>query len=378
MEPAVPSGDEFRSSRPDPPTPVANRPAADAPIRRVQAVPGDMSMPNAPGAVPPLPEAGLPASPTAVPGGQSLSLEAALYGALTSNPDLVALRNSNVASPEAVEVARRFPTTLNPTLWVDVRRSLRSTNAGPRPTPDPLPHRMHAVLLLVAAADRAGAPDHPPLRDRPGRVQPAAMDGRPGRTARPWSRRTASSRRPPTAARSSGWPSKLADFNDQLLQTLRRRLEANQVAAADVALAEVENQATRQQVEAAQQDYATALTDLRNQIGIPETAGTAEPLGEFILPAIHPAARRPGADPARPAEPARDPRRAGRRSPGPARPSTWPRATASPRRSSGPSTRRDEAGDPVRRLRLHHPDPDPQQRQAPGHPARGRAPPRPR
>ena len=52
---------------------------------------------------------------------QLLALEAALYGAVTSNPDLVTLRNSNIASPEAVEVARRFPTTLNPTLWVDFR-----------------------------------------------------------------------------------------------------------------------------------------------------------------------------------------------------------------------------------------------------------------
>ena len=53
--------------------------------------------------------------------GNSISLQAALLGAVTSNPDLVTLRNSNVASPEAVEVARRFPTTLNPTLWVDFR-----------------------------------------------------------------------------------------------------------------------------------------------------------------------------------------------------------------------------------------------------------------
>ena len=49
-------------------------------------------------------------------------------------------------------------------------------------------------------------------------------------------------------------------------------------------MAEVENQATRQQVEVARQDYANALTDLHNQIGTPETAGTAEPLGEFVLP----------------------------------------------------------------------------------------------
>ncbi len=65
---------------------------------------------------------------------------------------------------------------------------------------------------------------------------------------------------------------------------LRRRLDANQVSAADVVLAEVENEATRQQVDVARQDYANALADLRNQLGLPESASTAEPLGEFVLP----------------------------------------------------------------------------------------------
>ncbi len=80
----------------------------------------------------------------------------------------------------------------------------------------------------------------------------------------------------------------LADFNDHLVQTLTRRLEANQVTADIVTMAEVERDATRQLAKAAKQDYARALTDLRNQLGTPETAGTAEPLGEFILPAYIP------------------------------------------------------------------------------------------
>ena len=50
-------------------------------------------------------------------------MQAALYGAITSNPDLVTMREGNAlaASAEAVEVARNFPTTLNPTLWLDYR-----------------------------------------------------------------------------------------------------------------------------------------------------------------------------------------------------------------------------------------------------------------
>src|SRR6516225_5990637 len=83
----------------------------------------------------------------------------------------------------------------------------------------------------------------------------------------------------------------LAEFNEKLQKTLERRLEANQVPAADIILARVESRATRQLVKAAQQDYVTALTDLRNQIGIPESAGATEPLGEFTLPPYIPPAK---------------------------------------------------------------------------------------
>ena len=76
----------------------------------------------------------------------------------------------------------------------------------------------------------------------------------------------------------------LAKFNDQLLETLQRRLETNATLAADVALARVESRASRQQIKAAQQDYLAALADLRNQVGISEQAGAIEPLGEFTLP----------------------------------------------------------------------------------------------
>jgi len=284
MEPAVPVGGRVPIvARPDPPTPVANRPASDAPIRRVQAVPGDMSMPNAPGAVPPLPEAGLPASPTAVPGGQSLSLEAALYGALTSNPDLVALRSTNVASPEAVEVARRFPATLNPTLWVDVRPFVYERAPG-RANPDHKDALYYFSWRQPIELGHQTTHRYAIARAAYTHQQWTVVQAELLALVQPYRFfQTAAYRREKLRVAQQ-----LADFNDHLLQSLRRRLEANQVAAADVALAAVENRAARQQVKAAQQDYNTALTDLRNQIGIPATAGTAEPLGEFILPAYIP------------------------------------------------------------------------------------------
>jgi cobalt-zinc-cadmium efflux system outer membrane protein len=232
--------------------------------------------------MPAFPTAGLPGDAAAVPvaeGGQSISLQAALYGAITGNPDLVSLRNSNIASPESVEVARRFPTTLNPTLWVDVRpfvyeRVPGRANSDHKDTlmyfswrqPIELGHQTtHRYGIAKAAYDQ-----------QQWTVVQAEMLALV-QTYRFF--QTAAYRREKLRVADQ-----LADFNDRLLQSLKRRLEANQVQAADVALAEVENQATRQQVEVARQDYANALTDLRNQIGTPETAGTAEPLGEFILP----------------------------------------------------------------------------------------------
>ena len=177
--------------------------------------------------LPPLPEATLPTNPATIVGGQSVSLQAALYGAITSNPDLVTLRNSNVASPEAVEVARRFPTTLNPTLWIDYPadhpdppRHLRP--GGTRAAQRPVNHFGQKYFSSRPPADRAGPPDDAPLRDRQGRARASSN----GPWCRPscsrWSRPTGSSRPPPTAASGSGWPKELADFNDQLVQTLRR------------------------------------------------------------------------------------------------------------------------------------------------------------
>ena len=76
----------------------------------------------------------------------------------------------------------------------------------------------------------------------------------------------------------------LNTFSTRLVETLRRQAEANQATAADVVLAEVENQATVDQLEAARQDYVSALADLRQQIGIPSVAASAEPMGSFRVP----------------------------------------------------------------------------------------------
>jgi cobalt-zinc-cadmium efflux system outer membrane protein len=264
---------------------AASRPRpGDARVKRagVQDVPGPVPPATLalPGAAAPVSDAPAVSAAGPLEGGESISLQTALYGAITGNPDLVALRNSNLASPEAVEVARHFPTTLNPTLWVDCR----PFNYGPGPTgrwqpmdtliyvswrqPIELGHQTTHRYAIARAA----------LTQQQWNVVQAELLAMV-QTYRFF--QTSAYRREKLRVTRE-----LAAFNDRLLASLKRRVEANQVgvAAGDVVLAEVENQATRQLVEAARQDYTIALTDLRNQIGRPESAGAAEPLGEFILP----------------------------------------------------------------------------------------------
>jgi cobalt-zinc-cadmium efflux system outer membrane protein len=229
-------------------------------------------------------------------GGQPIALQAALYGAITSNPDLVTLRQGNAlaASAESVEVARHFPTTLNPTLWIDYRpitlvpngtfgsgspsgNNGKNSNGGfyhfgqdyiyiSLRQPVELGHQTtHRFHIAQAAFDQQKwvvvQAELTALVQTYRFFQTAAYRREKYRLAQ-----------------------ELADFNDRLLTTLERRLEANQVQAADVTLARIESRATRQQIKATRQDYLIALTDLRNQIGIPDQAGTIEPLGEFTLP----------------------------------------------------------------------------------------------
>ena len=228
-------------------------------------------------------------------GGQSISLQAALYDTLTSNPDLATLRLGNPTTPsaEAVEVARHFPATLNPTLWCDLRPI---TLIPPDPfggggqrtgsfykfgqfyfylslrQPIELGHQTTYRYNIAKAA-------HKQQRWTIVQAELLALV----QTYRFF--QTAVYRRERLKVARE-----LADFSDRLSRTLEHQLEANQVPAADVILSKVESRATRQLVKAAQQDYVTALTDLRNQIGGPESSA-AEPIGEFTLPPYIPPAQ---------------------------------------------------------------------------------------
>jgi cobalt-zinc-cadmium efflux system outer membrane protein len=263
-----------------------------------------MSQPLGPGVMPIAPPSSdLSAVAAASPlGGQSMSLQAAMYGALTGNPDLVTLRQGNplAASAEAVEVARHFPTTLNPTLWIDYRPitlippdtfGTKSPGGGASSGGGKSFYHFGQDLIYISLRQPVELGHQTTHRYH---IAQAAYDQQRWTvfqaelTALVQTYRffqTAAYRR-----ERFRLAQQLADFNDRLLATLRRQLEASQpgVTVADVALARIESQGTRQQVKAARQDYLTALADLRNQIGISEEAGMVEPFGEFTLPGYIP------------------------------------------------------------------------------------------
>lgn len=290
-----------RTATPPPKTTTPARPKSanlDPRVRQTQAGPGSMM---APLPVNPPTTVLSPGSSNAPPlGGQSLSLQAALYGALTSNPDLVSLRQGNptAVSAEAVEVARHFPTTLNPTLWIDFRpitlippNTFGNTSPGGGASKGAGGGFYHYGQDLIYISLRQPVELGHQTTHRYHIAQAAYDQQRWNVLQFELTTLVQTYRFFQTAAyrrEKFKLAEQLAQFNDRLVKSLEGRLEANQVAAADVSLARVESRATRQQVKAARQDYLTALADLRNQIGIPDEAGAAEPLGEFTLPAYIP------------------------------------------------------------------------------------------
>lgn len=261
---------------------------ADEPVRRTQGTPGDLPAPLAPGEMAPIGPGRMVDAGTTV---QPISMQAALYGAITSNPDLVALRQGNEASAEAVEVARRFPTTLNPTLWIDVR-PLVYARVPPERLDDGTTRGAHLNqkdaflnLSIRQPIELGNQTTHRYHIARAAYSQQQWNVVQAEMTALVQTYRffqTAAYRR--EKLRVAG---EVAAFNDKMVAGLPQRLTASQIQAGDVALAEVEAETARQMVEAARQDYAIALADLQNQLGVPEAA-SVEPLGEFVLPGVIP------------------------------------------------------------------------------------------
>jgi cobalt-zinc-cadmium efflux system outer membrane protein len=208
----------------------------------------------------------------------ALDLATALQWTLSGNPDLVSLRRSLSVSAAAVAVARQFPTSLNPTVTIDYQPWTfdRDTGQGA--------HRLEQLIGVtwsqpIELGDRTAkrlaiaraAYDQTHWNVLQAELQAMVETYR--------LHQTASYRRERLRVAQH-----LAEFNVQLLQTVRRQMEAAQASAADVVLAEVENQSMVERLQTAQQEYIDALTDLRRQIGLPECVASVVPAGGLKVP----------------------------------------------------------------------------------------------
>jgi cobalt-zinc-cadmium efflux system outer membrane protein len=207
-----------------------------------------------------------------------IDLETALQWTLQSNPNLVATRQNVRVSAEALAVARYFPTSLNPSVsivytpWVFEREANGESQRLDRlvevtwAQPIELGHQQR-YREQMAQASYYQTQWNVLQAELAALIQTYRLH------------QTALYRREKLAVAQD-----LNSFSERLVGTLRRQAEANQATAADVVVAEVEHQATIDQLEAARQDYVSALADLRQQIGIPSVAASAEPTGTFRVP----------------------------------------------------------------------------------------------
>jgi cobalt-zinc-cadmium efflux system outer membrane protein len=222
--------------------------------------------------------AALPPEISQPPASTPVDLETALSWTLQGNPNLIAVRQNLGVSAEAIEVARQFPTSLNPTVSVDVRPWVYQRQPG------------SGIQQLEPFVSVSWAQPIELGNRREFRTQMAQASY----CQTQWTilqaelmalvqtyrlHQTALYRREKWAVAQ-----RLSEFNSRLIESLRRQAEANQVAAADVLLAEVEGQTTVEQLEVARQDYVASLADLRQQLGLPQYAATAEPVGTLRVP----------------------------------------------------------------------------------------------
>jgi outer membrane protein, heavy metal efflux system len=214
-----------------------------------------------------------------LPGGPiPLDLATALRWTLAHNPGLVTTRQNLAVSAAAVAVAQRFPTSLNPSVSIDTLPWTFESVPGGGVTrvqplvavtwsqPIELGHRQ-SFRESIASAQYDQTHWNILQAELTTMVQTYRLH------------QTATYRRQKfeTAER-------LTAFDQRMADVLRRRMEANQAPAADVVLADVEAQVADQKAAAAQQEYFAALSALRQQIGNPDYAVAAEPVGNLRCP----------------------------------------------------------------------------------------------
>ena len=185
-----------------------------------------------------------------------MSLDQLISTALSQNPDLVTLRQSEAVSSGVLGVAQTYP--FNPFLQAQVTPWQDQKNGGPGTT-------SHYVLLMQTIQL---------AHQQQYREQGAASALNSTR----WNIHQAELQ---TLAQTERLYfnvlylhglMELAEANDrnnrQLLRILENQLEAGQATAADVAIVRIDAASTRQQLQLASANYQTAVRDLARQTGM--------------------------------------------------------------------------------------------------------------
>jgi outer membrane protein, heavy metal efflux system len=207
-----------------------------------------------------------------------LTLEAALEWTLSCNPDLVTLRQNLNVSADALAVARQFPTSLNPTVSMDVRPWVFERNF--EGNIEQIPSQVSVSWMQPIEFGRRTAYRTSIACAAYSQTRWTILQNELLAMVQTYRLHQTGVYRHEKYRIAVD----LADFNQRLLQVLKRQMQANQISAADVVLAEVENQTTLQHVETARQEYVLAQTELCQQIGVPRLADTVELIGKLQSP----------------------------------------------------------------------------------------------
>ncbi len=187
----------------------------------------------------------------------TLDLFQALETSLVQNPDLATLRQNEGVSLGALGVAQTFP--FNPFLQLQVTPLQDSKTGGPGTV-------YHYVLLMQTI--QLGHQQ----RRREENAWAALQSVRWNIVQAELQNVAQTERLYFTALYQRGLRDLAAAngaLNDELLKIIERRLEAGDAAAADVAVARLDNRTAHRQSALAEANYQTALLDLRRQLALP-------------------------------------------------------------------------------------------------------------
>ena len=199
---------------------------------------------------------------------ERLTLDAAIATALERNPDLVTLRQDVPVNRAALQAARVYPYNPSVTVGVD---PLAEEAGGHQAS-------VKNAVVLTQTFELAHQTRH--------RVRAAAADVSRAESSVLESevQNVAETERRFFAALYERQlfedTRSLAELDEKLLEVLKRRFQAGQATAADVALARIEARSARQQAQLAEVALQEALRALRRHLGLEEKAGT-EPVGRL-------------------------------------------------------------------------------------------------